>query len=104
MVLHGRASAEIPALAKNLQADAVYTNRDYEPQAILRDAAVAQALSAANIAMHTFKDQVIFEADEVLTQENRPYSVFTPYKKRLAQASKSLSSLSRIRLRDTSLI
>jgi len=80
IVLYGPAREEIPALAKSLQADAVYTNHDYEPQAILRDAAVAQALSAANIAMHTFKDQVIFETDEVLTKENRPYSVFTPYK------------------------
>ncbi len=80
IVLHGQARDEIPALAKSLQVDAVYTNHDYEPQAILRDAAVARTLSAANIVLHDFKDQVIFEADEVLTKESLPYSVFTPYK------------------------
>ncbi|HEY8086105.1 MAG TPA: deoxyribodipyrimidine photo-lyase [Methylophilaceae bacterium] len=80
IVLHGLASEKLPFLAKELQVDAVYTNHDYEPQALLRDAAVAQTLSTSNIAFHSFKDQVIFEADEVLTQENRPYSVFTPYK------------------------
>jgi deoxyribodipyrimidine photo-lyase len=80
LVLHGVAGKELPALAKRLQVDAVYTNHDYEPQAILRDVNVAQALSADGIAFHSFKDQVIFEADEVLTKENRPYSVFTPYK------------------------
>ncbi|HEY7986442.1 MAG TPA: deoxyribodipyrimidine photo-lyase [Methylophilaceae bacterium] len=80
IVLHGAAIKELPLLAKKLQVDAVYTNQDYEPQAILRDALVAQTLSTNNIAFHSFKDQVIFEADEVLTKENRPYSVFTPYK------------------------
>lgn len=80
LVLHGAARKEIPLLAEELQVEAVYTNHDYEPLAILRDAAVAQALSANRIAFHSYKDQVIFEADEVLTKENRPYSVFTPYK------------------------
>lgn len=80
MVLHGRAQEAIPALAKQLAVTAVYANKDYEPTAIARDAAVAEALIAANSTLHLFKDQVLFEQDEVLTQTGKPYGVFTPYK------------------------
>ena len=59
---------------------AVYANHDYEPAAKERDAEVARALAAAEIEFHSFKDQVIFERDEVLTGAGRPFTVFTPYK------------------------
>jgi len=58
----------------------VFSNRDYEPKAVARDADVAQQLAALNIEFHQFKDQVLFEKDEVLTQQGKPYGVFTPYK------------------------
>lgn len=80
IVRHGRAQEEIPALASKLGVGAVYANRDYEPSARTRDAAVAQALNQKNICFHEFKDQVIFEQDEILTQSDKPYGVFTPYK------------------------
>jgi deoxyribodipyrimidine photo-lyase len=80
IVLHGRARDEIPALAARLKADAVFTNDDYEPAAIDRDRAVSAALARERTAFVTCKDQVIFEKDEVLTQDGRPFSVFTPYK------------------------
>jgi deoxyribodipyrimidine photo-lyase len=81
IVVHGRARAELPRLAARLGADAVYANHDYEPAAIDRDAAVARALAEARRAFRTFKDQVIFEKDEVLTAAGSPYTVFTPYKR-----------------------
>ena len=80
IALHGKAREEIPKLAYALGVTAVYSNRDYEPAAIARDADVATALSKENIAFHQFKDQVIFEQDEVLSLTGKPYSVFTPYK------------------------
>jgi deoxyribodipyrimidine photo-lyase len=80
VVRHGNARDEIPRLAVELGVAAVFTNHDYEPQAIARDTAVAAALSARDIAFRTFKDQVIFEKGEVLTQNGRPFGVFTPYK------------------------
>jgi deoxyribodipyrimidine photo-lyase len=80
IVRHAWASTEIPQLAQALQAQAVFANHDYEPQAIARDALVRQALATADIQLHTFKDQVIFECEEVLTQMGKPYGVFTPYK------------------------
>ena len=78
IVLHGSARAEIPRLAARLGVQAVYANHDYEPGALARDAAVAQALNPC--AFLTRKDQVIFEKDEILTQGGTPFSVFTPYK------------------------
>jgi deoxyribodipyrimidine photo-lyase len=90
MVRHAWASTEIPRLAAELGVQAVFTNHDYEPQAIERDAAVRAALGRMDINLHTFKDQVIFECEELLTQSCKPYGVFTPYKnawlKKLAPA------------------
>jgi len=80
IVLHGDAKSEIHQLAKQLQVEAVFTNHDYEPEAIARDLHVAGQLQNNGIAFHHFKDQVIFEKDEVLSITGKPYSVFTPYK------------------------
>ena len=80
IVRHGRAQDEVPRLALELGVDKVFANRDYEPDAIVRDSQVAQQLAAQGIGYEDFKDQVIFECDEVLTQAGKPFSVFTPYK------------------------
>jgi deoxyribodipyrimidine photo-lyase len=37
-------------------------------------------LANAGIALHTYKDHVVFERQEVLTLAGNPYTVFTPYK------------------------
>ncbi len=81
MVRHGRAREVVPAVAKELAADAVFANRDYEPAAIDRDAEVARRLAADGRQFHDCKDQVVFERDELLTRSGRPFSVFTPYKR-----------------------
>jgi deoxyribodipyrimidine photo-lyase len=80
LVLHGSARQLIPQLAQQLDAEAVYCNRDYEPESISKDSIVSQQLEAHGVAFHSYKDQVIFERDEVLNGSGRPYAVFTPYK------------------------
>ncbi|WP_265919427.1 cryptochrome/photolyase family protein [Cupriavidus nantongensis] len=80
IVLHDRARTAIPALARALDAEAVFANHDYEPAANARDEAVRQALSDQSCALFTFKDQVVFERDEILNGQGKPFSVFTPYK------------------------
>ncbi|MCX8146370.1 MAG: deoxyribodipyrimidine photo-lyase, partial [Azovibrio sp.] len=80
LVRHGRAEQEIPGLAQALGAQAVFANRDYEPAAKRRDARVAASLRDTGIAFFAPKDQVVFEADELLTAAGTPYGVFTPYK------------------------
>jgi deoxyribodipyrimidine photo-lyase len=80
IVRHAVAADEIPRLAAELGAGAVFVNGDYEPQAIARDAAVAASLEQAGRRLFSFKDQLIFEKDEVLTLAYQTFSVFTPYK------------------------
>jgi deoxyribodipyrimidine photo-lyase len=80
IVRHARASEESPRLAAQLGVDAVFANHDYEPEACARDAVVADALKAANRKWCSFKDQVVFEKDEILALSGKPFSVFTAYK------------------------
>jgi deoxyribodipyrimidine photo-lyase len=61
--------------------NAVYTNRDYEPYAKDRDHKIASFLKTKNIDFLTYKDQVIFEKDEVVKKDGNPYVVYTPYMK-----------------------
>ena len=79
-VVHGRARDEIPRLAKTIAAVAVYANRDYEPEAIARDDAIAGALREAGIDWRDYKDQVVFELGDVRTRSGGPFSVYTPYR------------------------
>jgi deoxyribodipyrimidine photo-lyase len=80
VVRHAVARTDIPRLAAELRVDAVFANHDYEPQAMARDNAVATALAADGRPLFTFKDQVVFEKNDVLSQSGTPFSVFTPYK------------------------
>jgi deoxyribodipyrimidine photo-lyase len=59
----------------------VYTNHDYEPYAIERDKEIEKFLASRKIVFKTFKDQVIFEKNDVLKADGAPYTVFTPYSK-----------------------
>lgn len=58
---------------------AVYANHDYEPYALERDDTLAEYLATENIQFKTFKDQVIFEKQEITKADGKPYTVFTPY-------------------------
>lgn len=80
-VLHGNPQSLIPQLAQQLQVDAVYCNHDYELSAIERDQQVALHLQQFKIDFHHYKDQVIFEKNEILTQQASTYSVYTPYQR-----------------------
>jgi deoxyribodipyrimidine photo-lyase len=70
----------IPRLARDLAADAVYANHDIEPDAMARDAAVAESLAREGRQWVSCKDQTVFEKAEVLTRTGSPFAVFTPYK------------------------
>ena len=67
-------------ICKKYSVKAIYTNNDYEPSAILRDAQIAEYAYKNGIAFNSFKDQVIFEKNEILNETNKPYRVYTPYK------------------------
>lgn len=73
----------------------VITNRDYEPYATNRDKEIEELLSEKNIGFYTFKDQVIFEKDDIVKDDGDPYIVYTPYSKKWLEkfeASKHLKT------------
>lgn len=69
-------------ILKDYKPKSVYTNRDYEPKAQARDKAVYEMLQEAGVKFKGYKDQVIFEKDEVVKDNGDPYVVYTPYMKR----------------------
>ena len=66
-------------LIQSYDVNTVYTNRDYEPYATERDKEIQKFLSSNSITFKTYKDQVIFEKDEVVKKDGKPYVVYTPY-------------------------
>lgn len=60
----------------------IFTNHDYEPYAKERDSLVEKLLKGNGTVFCTFKDQVILEKDEVLKDDGKPYTVFTPYSRK----------------------
>jgi deoxyribodipyrimidine photo-lyase len=79
---YGTPSAVIKTLIDKYEVEQVFTNHDYEPYALERDGEIKEMLDDAGIAFNTYKDQVIFERDEIIKDDGRPYTVFTPYSKR----------------------
>ena len=60
----------------------IYTNHDYEPYACKRDSLLLELFKEKNVGLNTYKDQVIFEKSEIVKDDNQPYTVFTPYKRK----------------------
>ena len=69
-------------LLSKYQVVKVFYNHDYEPYARERDLGVAKLLAKEKIPLLGIKDQVIFERDEVLKDDGKPYTIFTPYSRR----------------------
>lgn len=82
LVMSGRPADVFRELVETYEINAVYTNKDYEPAAISRDLLVKEFLNDLSIPFFAFKDQVIFEATEVVKDDGTPYSVFTPYSRK----------------------
>ena len=81
-VLMGRPLDCFKQLTAEQQVTVVYTNHDYEPYALKRDREIREFLAGKQIAFHAYKDQVIFEKDEVVKDNREPYTVFTPYSRK----------------------
>lgn len=69
-------------LTDHYQIHKVFTNTDYESYAIERDAKITQLLAKKGITFHSYKDQVIFEKDEIVKDSGEPYVVYTPYSRK----------------------
>jgi deoxyribodipyrimidine photo-lyase len=79
-------SGEVNQIWKEITAEfnvkEVYTNHDYELYAQKRDKQVGQMLNELGVPFYTFKDQVVFEKNEILSNSGGPYTVFTPYSRK----------------------
>ncbi len=60
----------------------VFANHDYEPYANERDEQINDLLQLNGASLISFKDQVIFEKNEVVKDDGKPYTVFTPYSRK----------------------
>ena len=69
-------------LTEKYNIENVFTNHDYEHYAINRDSQIESFLISKNIGFHSFKDQVIFEKNEVVKDDGKPYTIFTPYSRK----------------------
>jgi deoxyribodipyrimidine photo-lyase len=89
---HGRPLEVFRDLTEKYNIRALYFNRDYEPYAIKRDSQVSDFFRSKGLQCYSYKDQVIFENDEVVKNDGKPYTVYTPYSvKWLSKFSPELS-------------
>lgn len=82
LCFYGTPEAAHNFILKHYKVKALYANRDYEPYANERDLNIGKLYEQHGADFHLFKDQVIFERDEVLSNSGTPYTVFTPYSKK----------------------
>jgi len=76
-------------ITEKYEVKAVFTNHDYEPYAITRDTKIKNFLEKIGIKFYTFKDQVICEKSEVMKEDGKPYTVYTPYSKKWKEVIKN---------------
>ncbi len=81
------------SLLKDYEVREVFFNKDYEPYAIQRDESICELLESENVITYSFKDQVIFEENEIVKADGTPYTVYTPYKNKWLQEFKAISPL-----------
>ncbi len=81
IVRSGAADEVLPALAREVGADAIYFNRDPDPFGREMETKVAQAAATLGVKAHAHQDIALHERDEVLTGGGTPFRVFTPYSK-----------------------
>ena len=78
-IFYGKPLEIYENLTQKYEIGNVFCNEDYEPYAIKRDQDIKDFLASKNINFYQFKDQVIFQKDEIVKADGKPYTVYTPY-------------------------
>ena len=78
-IFYGKPLEIYENLTQKYEIGNVFCNEDYEPYAIKRDQEIKDFLASKNINFYQFKDQVIFQKDEIVKADGKPYTVYTPY-------------------------
>jgi deoxyribodipyrimidine photo-lyase len=89
LMIYDEVEEAFKRLLNDYQITEVYTNHDYEPYAINRDKTISELLGKHQIPLKSFKDQVIFEKEEVVKDDGTPYTVYTPYQRKWYQKLKA---------------
>lgn len=79
---HGKPFEILMSLSQEFDIQGVFCNRDYEPQAIQRDKELYEYFQDKNVPFKAFKDQVIFDKNEIVKKDGLPYTVYTPFSKK----------------------
>lgn len=78
----GNPVEEVVRAARDWNVNIVYWNRDYEPRAKARDRHVQQQLAQMGVSVQTFKDHVVFEAEEIRGATGDPMQRYSAYRAR----------------------
>lgn len=81
-IYRGRPEDIFKDLFKKYKVDSLFLNTDYEPYARTRDEKISQLCTENGVQFQSCKDQYIFEPGEILKSDGKPYTVFTPFKKK----------------------
>lgn len=82
LILKGKPIDVWADILQKYEVNGLYFNHDYEPAAIERDLAVTNLFLASGHQVFSYKDQCIFEKNEIVKEDGKPYTVFTPYSKK----------------------
>jgi deoxyribodipyrimidine photo-lyase len=82
VVRYGKPEEVWKEILQQYEVKTVYTNHDYEPYAQERDVKISALLSRGNIDFYTFKDHTILEKNEVIKDDGKPYTIYTPYSRK----------------------
>jgi len=78
-IFYGTPIEAFNIISKQYALENVYTNHDYEPYSQTRDDEIKTILNTINCNFKTYKDQCIFEKNEITKDDGKPYTIFTPY-------------------------
>ena len=78
-ILHDKPINALKKIIKEFKIEKVICNNDYEPYSLKRDSQIKHFLDENGVKLESYKDQVIFEKNEIVKNDQSPYVVYTPY-------------------------
>lgn len=81
LVRYGDPAEVIKNCTEEYRVRKIFANNDYETYGRERDEAINKFLRDCKIDFHLFKDHVIFEKNDILKPDGKPYTVYSYYMK-----------------------
>lgn len=90
LIMEGEVLSVLKKILAEHPVKAIFAGADFEPYSINRDRVVKEYCHDRGILFETTYDHVIMDPNIVLKTDNKPYTVFTPYKNRWVDRYKSI--------------